>query len=224
MAIIRRSFFNTPKKKEPIKPISQMSDKEKTEAIYNCLLDFYENEAANIRNWITIREVRCGTGFKHQSKRSFDFMAISSLNGNAVVGYEVKASRADFLKDLKNTEKQKPLRCFANLFYYVAPAGLIQTEDLPPWAGLKELRFDEDKQEFYLSETQTPPYMANLPPTWGFVAECIRNRSEFSTKRLMLENERLSLEIIRLEEKLRDLEFENFLLKDKKKEAENAQL
>lgn len=129
--------------------------------------------------------------------------------------------RADFLKDLKNTEKQKPLRCFANLFYYVAPAGLIQTEDLPPWAGLKELRFDEDKQEFYLSETQTPPYMANLPPTWGFVAECIRNRSEFSIKRLTLENERLSLEIIRLEEKLRDLEFENFLLKNKKKETGN---
>lgn len=224
MAIIRRSFFNTPKPKEPAKPISQMSDKEKTETIYDCLLDFYENEVANIRNWITIREVRCGTGFKHQSKRSFDFMAISSLNGNAVVGYEVKASRADFLKDLKNPEKQKPLRCFANLFYYAAPVGIIRAEELPPWAGLKELRFDEAKQEFYLSETQTPPYMSNLPPTWGFVAECIRNRSEFSTKRLMQENERLSLEIIRLEEKLRDLEFENFLLKNKKKETENAQL
>lgn len=223
MAIIRRSFFNTPKPKEPAKPISQMNDKEKTEVIYKTLIAFYENEEFNSRNWITIREVRCGTGFKHQSKRSFDFMAISSLNGNAVVGYEVKASRADFLKDLKNPEKQKPLRCFANLFYYVAPAGLIQTEELPPWAGLKELRFDEAKQDFYLSETQTPPYMANLPPTWGFVAECIRNRSEFNTKRLMQENERLSLGIIRLEEKLRDLEFENFLLKNKKKEHKNEQ-
>lgn len=112
MAIIRRSFFNTPKPKEPAKPISQMSDKEKTETIYDCLLDFYENEVANIRNWITIREVRCGTGFKHQNQRSFDFMAISSLNGNAVVGYEVKASRADFLKDLKKPEKQKTITMF----------------------------------------------------------------------------------------------------------------
>lgn len=224
MAIIRKSFFNTGKPKEPIKPISQMSDKEKTEVIYDCLLDFYENEMANIRNWITIREARCGTGFKYQSQRSFDFIAISSLNGNAVVGYEVKASRADFLKDLKNPEKQKALRCFANLFYYVAPAGIIKIDELPSWAGLKELRFDEDKQEFYLSETQTPPYTANLPPTWGFVAECIRNRSEFNAKRLMRENEKLAQEIIRLEEKLRHLEFENFLLKDKKKETKNAQL
>lgn len=223
MVIIRRSFFNISKPKEPIKPISQMSDKEKTEAIYNYLLDFYENEAGNIRNWITIREVRCGTGFKNQNQRSFDFIAISSLNGNAVVGYEVKASRADFLKDLKNLEKQKPLRCFANLFYYVAPEGIIKKEELPAWAGLKELRFDEHKQDFYISETQTPPYMANFPPTWGFVAECIRNRSEFNTKLLMKENERLSLEIIRLEEKIRDLEFKNFLLKDKNKEAENAE-
>lgn len=222
MVIIRRSFFNTFKPKEPAKPISQMSDKEKTEAIYNCLLDFYENEMANMRNWITIREVRCGTGFKYQSQRSFDFIAISSLNGNAVVGYEVKASRADFLKDLKNPEKQKALRCFANLFYYVAPAGIIKTDELPPWAGLKELRLDEDKQEFYLSEPQTPPYMANLSPTWGFVAECIRNRSDFNTKRLMLENERLAQEIIRLEEKLRHLELKNFFLKDKKSETENG--
>lgn len=50
----------------------------------------------------------------------------------AVTAYEVKVSRADFLKDNK-WPAYLPL---CNQFYFVAPAGLIDPSELPPEAGL----------------------------------------------------------------------------------------
>ena len=220
MVIIRQAFYNTPKQNNFLTPLEKMTDKEKTETIYQALLEDYESDDKNLRDWITIREARCGTGYNFQNQRSFDFLAISSRAGNAVVVYEVKASRSDFLKDVKNPEKQKALRCFANLFYYIAPQGVIRTEELPPWAGLKELVYDSKGNRFVIVERAVPPQQANFPPTWGFVAACIRNRSEWQTRKLLKANEELSLENIRLQQECESLRLKNFLLK--KKEAENA--
>lgn len=64
------------------------------------------------------------------------------------------------------------------------------------------------------------PKQNNFPPTWGFVAACIRNRSEWQTRKLLKANEELSLENIRLQQECESLRLKNFLLK--KKEAENA--
>lgn len=216
MTIIRRGFNNP--NKPPEKPIKKMSDKEKTEKIYECLDREYE-DGLQLRNWITIREVRCGTGYRYQNQRSFDYMAISSLEGNSVRGYEVKASRADFLKDIKDPVKQKALRCFANFFYYVAPEGIIKKEELPSWAGLIELIYREGK--YWLEETVVPPLQANFPPTWSFVAECIRNKSEQNTRELQKENRKLAEDVQCLEKKLKEARLDLFLLRGKK-EADNG--
>lgn len=215
MVIIRRAFYNVPKPKKELISLAEMSDKEKTETIYQALLEDYENEEKNKRDWITIREARCGTGFSYQNQRSFDFLAISSRAGNAVVAYEVKVSRGDFAKDIKNPEKQKPLRCFANLFYYIAPQGVIRPEELPAWAGLKELIYDVNEKRFAIVERVGPPYQANFPPTWGFLAACIRNRSEFQTQKLLRANEELSLMNIQLQQELDSLRLQKFLSKRK---------
>ena len=184
MAIIRAGFNNPQKQKQPEKPLNEMTDKEKTEKIYECL-DRLHEEHWSLKNFITIREARCGTGYRYQNQRSFDYMAISTLEGNQVRGYEVKASRADFLKDIKDPEKQKALRCFANLFYYVAPEGTIKKEELPPWAGLLEMA--QYNGEYCLYQIVGAPLGANFPPTWSFVAECIRNKTEQNTRELQKE-------------------------------------
>lgn len=199
MTVIRAGFNNP--NKPPEKPIGEMSDKEKTEKIYECL-DRLHKEHWSLKNFITIREARCGTGYRYQNQRSFDYMAISTCEGNQVRGYEVKASRADFLKDIKDPEKQKALRCFANLFYYVAPEGVIKKEELPPWAGLLEMA--QYNGEYCLYQIVGAPLQANFPPTWSFVAECIRNKSEQNTQEIRKENKKLAEEVLRLQNELKE--------------------
>jgi hypothetical protein len=153
-------------------------------------------EYYNSHRCVTINELRIGTGYNGLNKRRIDFLAISAEKGNIVVGAEIKASRADYLKDIKDAQKQKALRCFSNYFYYVTPKGLIEPNDLPPWAGLIEIRTDAtDKQilirggaEYFRENNDewllTPfvqirinaPYLENFSPTWGLVAEVIRKK------------------------------------------------
>ncbi len=52
----------------------------------------------------------------------------------AVCAYEVKVSRNDFVRD---TKWRSYLDC-CNLFYFVAPPGIISVAELPPEAGLLE--------------------------------------------------------------------------------------
>lgn len=79
MAVIRAGFNNP--QKQPEKPLNEMTDKEKTEKIYECL-DRLHHEHWSLKNFITIREARCGTGYRYQNQRSFDYRAISTLEGN----------------------------------------------------------------------------------------------------------------------------------------------
>lgn len=184
-----------------------MTDKETTELIYKMLEEqHYEKYSSKGRNWITIREARSGTGYSALNMRSFDFLAISSKAGNEVIGYEVKASRADFLNDLKDPEKQKSLRCFARRFYYVAPKGIIKPEELPAWAGLYELSYSEAQKNWYLTKSIEAPEIHNFPPTWGFVAACIRNSREAKVWQLMKERDELN-------EKIRSLESELYMFR-----------
>lgn len=210
MAVIRAGFNNP--QKQPEKPLNEMTDKEKTEKIYECL-DRLHHEHWSLKNFITIREARCGTGYRYQNQRSFDYMAISTLEGNQVCGYEVKASRADFRKDIKDPEKQKALRCFANLFYYVAPEGVIKKEELPPWAGLLEMAQYNGK--YCLYQIVGAPLQANFPPTWSFVAECIRNKTEQNTRELQKENQKLAEEVYKLGKELKEARLNLLILKGK---------
>lgn len=72
-----------------------------------------------------------------------DFVAVTS--SGQVYEFEIKVSRADFLRDFKKRRHaiytderpgQKP-----NRFWYVAPPGVVD-ENLPEWAGLIEVTED----------------------------------------------------------------------------------
>lgn len=56
----------------------------------------------------------------------------------SALAYEIKISRADFLRDAKIAKKHDGARALSNEFYFVAPPGVIKPEELPPWAGLIE--------------------------------------------------------------------------------------
>lgn len=52
---------------------------------------------------------------------------------------EVKVSRADFLADAKKPHRKNPESGMGAFRYYMAPAGLIKPEELPPKWGLLEV-------------------------------------------------------------------------------------
>jgi len=160
-----------------------MDTKQKTAKIYELLNARYSG-----RDWIHIQECRFSTGYEGHAQRQFDFFVISSRAGNITYGFEVKASRADFLKDLADKDKQFALRMYSNYFYYVCPKDMIKIEEIPEWAGLMYANLEgmlykqNDGKEIMLNpnvyNVKTAPYFQRAQPHWGFVAQVIRNLDE----------------------------------------------
>ena len=82
------------------------------------------------KNYIYIPE--CKTGQSYNFRR-FDVWSLKkSWASFNTIGYEIKVSRQDFLNDCKWKEYLN----FCNEFYFVAPKGIIDKNELPPEAGL----------------------------------------------------------------------------------------
>jgi len=73
-----------------------------------------------------------------QAVRPDVFSLMTTLNPEKIspVVHEVKVSRADFLADLAKPEKRTGYAKIAEAVYYVAPAGIIYSSDIPPGCGL----------------------------------------------------------------------------------------
>lgn len=159
-----------------------MKDKEKTAEILKRikLLSKHKND-------IFFPELRCGTGYTGISERRIDAFTISSSAGNLTTAYEIKVSRGDFLKDLKDEIKQRGARIYADRFYYATPFGLLKIEEIPVWAGLIEFDLLKPTVERDLRYgrliTEIPhsrividaPVLNKENPSWGLIAAMVRN-------------------------------------------------
>ena len=79
--------------------------------------------------WLFLRELRVGTGFRNSSSQRLDAFALNCLPHTAMrrVCYEVKISRADFLCELRHPLKRRIGMRFSNEFFFVTPPGLLKT-------------------------------------------------------------------------------------------------
>ena len=125
---------------------------------------------------IWFEELRLSSGFAMQGR--IDFLAISPSpsTGNKAISYEVKVSRGDFKRD--TAEKQRGARLYSDQFYYITPAGMLTTAEIPDWAGLfevswKALRIGSPVLSF--NEVIVAPKRDKEPPSWGLVCSLIRN-------------------------------------------------
>ena len=157
-----------------------MTDSEKTKEITNRIDIMNDGTVAD--NFLKIKEYRLGTGYDGFSQRRCDVFAISPNAGNKTICYEIKVSRADFKKEMKNQDKQMAARCFANEFYYCTPVGLLKEEEIPVWAGLIEfdLSLPVDRITTYYPDVHAnfkkrSPHFDKCLPTWGMVAAAYRN-------------------------------------------------
>lgn len=92
--------------------------------------------------WASFVELRDATGFAHQ--RAIDFFAVNTYpsKGLLTLAAEVKVSRHDFHRELDSPDKRARFMEQVNEFYFAAPRGLIQLEELPAGVGLIETRGD----------------------------------------------------------------------------------
>ena len=146
-----------------------MTDKEKTSLILKALHKKYSCR----REFCCLEEIRMGTGFTNTAMKRADYLVISTNNGNDVIVFEVKVSRQDFQKDIKSINKQRTAKCISNYFYYITPKGLLDPKEIPDWAGLLEV--DLSDTQMFIQNVLYAPRRHNEGPTWGLVAEIIRN-------------------------------------------------
>jgi hypothetical protein len=104
--------------------------------------------------------------------RRADFwkMEVGASKGFQATAYEIKISRADFRRD--NPVKQREARLYSDRFYYVAPAGLIRTDEVPDWAGLMEFGPKG------LTTAIQAPLRSKDAPSWELVVSLFRNSGE----------------------------------------------
>ena len=148
--------------------------------------------------WIVLRELRVGTGFHGNAAQRLDAYALNCLPHTSMrrVCYEVKTSRADFLCEMKQPLKRRIGLRYSNEFYFVTPAGLLSTSELPIECGLVEvgifpenecsiayaqpgsLIHFEPRQRTYCRVTVPAPWRETPGPTWQFVAGMLRNQQK----------------------------------------------
>lgn len=107
------------------------------------------------------------------------------------IAIEVKASRSDWLNELKKPRKRNYAMMYSNEFYVVAPAGVVLVDELPREMGLvmvypyaEHVRFSRDtwgdlwgwdaERQYTSCMTIKAPYRDSFPPSWPFVASLLR--------------------------------------------------
>jgi len=151
---------------------------------------------ASHSEWLFFRELRVGTGRRNGKVQRLDAFALNSLphTGMKRVCYEVKASRSDFLAELKHPLKRRIGMRYSNEFYFVTPTRLVDIAELPAECGLGEagvatadewkglirrqagfFSLDPDTRR-YCVITVPAPWRDTPGPTWQLVAAMLRNQ------------------------------------------------
>jgi hypothetical protein len=151
---------------------------------------------ARSSEWIFLRELRVGTGWRGAAAQRLDAFALNCLSHTSMkrVCYEVKTSRADFLCEMKQPLKRRVGLRYSNEFYFVTPAGLLNLSEIPIECGLIEIgtltqeepasmtsqsamfaHFDSIHGT-YCRATVPAPWRETPGPTWQLVAAMLRNQ------------------------------------------------
>ena len=140
--------------------------------------------------WLFFPELRLGTGYAlrcngrkvlSEVESRIDAFAMNCYPSKRCqrVAYEIKMTRSDFIREIRQPLKRRPAMLLTNLFYFVAPDGVLAVEDIPAECGLLVVK---DKPTGYthcsLKETVPAPWRDTGPAPWHFVAALGRRIAE----------------------------------------------
>lgn len=142
------------------------------------------------RKYVTLCEFQPGTCYKNQ--RQFDFYVLDCYGECDTTAFEIKVSRGDFLRELRNPDKRRLALHLSNYFVFTAPAGLIKPEELPPDCGLMEATRDGEKVR--LRMVRQPIHREAGRPTWRLIAAITRTMTVDVLRRYTAERQNLAQE------------------------------
>lgn len=121
-----------------------------------------------------LTEVRNSVGFSSKV-RTADAMAMSlwPSRGLYMTGFEVKVSRADWVKELQQPEKAEELARFCKMWFIVCPDRMIDKDEVPPGWGLIHVK-DDGKLKY----AKPAPLSECEQPTWMLFASLMRDVTE----------------------------------------------
>lgn len=125
-----------------------------------------------------LRQVRNAAGF--DASRTFDAVAIHLWPSRGFITdvIEVKVSRSDWLRELKEPAKAEAAHTLADRFIVAAPTGIVRSGELPPGWGLLEVSEKRTRM------TVTPDRISTSKRTAfpaGFVIALLRAAGAAST-------------------------------------------
>lgn len=128
--------------------------------------------------WLRWGELRVTTGATNAYEQRIDYFAMACWPSDRCerIAYEIKVTRSDFLRELKEPRKRKCALLYSNRFYFVTPAGLLRPEEIPPECGLAELHRREGRPVF--EYPVAAPWRDTPPPSWRFFASAVRRARE----------------------------------------------
>ncbi len=89
--------------------------------------------------WALLEEVHNRTG---GGTRSADAIAMNLWESHAfrIIGFEIKVSRSDWLRELKDPSKADVIAAYCDMWFIVATPDIVKEDELPPAWGLQVLK------------------------------------------------------------------------------------
>ena len=156
-----------------------ITDKEKTAAILAAL---YKKHA----DAVCCEELPCYDGWQGASmaRRRIDFWVLTGGMRQSAKAYEIKVSRADFMRDTK--EKQVFALQYSDQFYYATPKGLLHKNEIPEWAGLIEYDIEKGRWRTIKQDAGSK----KIEPSWAFMIGVLRSSKRVRRDVLALKKSR----------------------------------
>lgn len=127
--------------------------------------------------WAFFEQVARGTGSKADGWADAMALSLWPSRGIELYGFEVKISRGDWLRELKNPAKADKIAVLCHRWWIVAAPGCVQASELPPNWGLIELRSGK------LWDVVQATAIAPKALDWGFLAALLRRVGDANVPR-----------------------------------------
>jgi len=163
--------------------------------------------------WVFLNELRSSNGFAF-SVRSADAIAINLYpsHGCEMHGFEIKVSRSDFLKELKDPDKSDIFKQYCDRwFLVVGDSSIVKPGELPAGWGLIVPRGDSLMIKIGANKLEPEPmgrlfYTAIMKRLVDDTPQVAEVRKEAHQKGVMVGKEHAGFEIYALKQRLQDAE------------------
>ena len=143
----------------------------KTAEIKEALIRKYSDDS-----WVLCFNVGNDTGARLKGWADAVAVSVWPSRGYTVHGFEIKVSRADFIKELKYPEKSDNVGKFCDFWTLVTPAKLVADHEVPEQWGWMTVATDGR-----IRTNRAPPRNKPKALTRGFLAALLRRRADHKT-------------------------------------------